>query len=201
MKILNLYAGIGGNRKLWGNEHKITSVELDENICKMYKDIFPKDDIICDDAHKFLLENFKDFDFIWSSPPCPTHSRMNFLLKNKNNYKYKYPDMKLYEEIIFLKTFFKGKYVIENVRSYYNPLIKPQESGSHYFWSNFKIPIMNNRKKVRNDKGFTLLKKMKQKDIFIKDFYKYKGDKRTILNNAIEGELGLAILEAAQNEN
>jgi DNA (cytosine-5)-methyltransferase 1 len=201
MKILNLYAGIGGNRKLWGNEHKITSVELDENICKMYKDIFPKDDIICDDAHKFLLKNFKDFDFIWSSPPCPTHSRMNFLLKNKNNYKYKYPDMKLYEEIIFLKTFFKGKYVIENVRSYYNPLIKPQESGSHYFWSNFKIPIMNNRKKVRNDKGFTLLKKMKQKDIFIKDFYKYKGDKRTILNNAIEGELGLAILEAAQNEN
>ena len=201
MKILNLYAGIGGNRKLWGNEHKITSVELDENICKMYKDIFPKDDIICDDAHKFLLENFKDFDFIWRSPPCPTHSRMNFLLKNKNNYKYKYPDMKLYEEIIFLKTFFKGKYVIENVRSYYNPLIKPQESGSHYFWSNFIIPIMNNRKKVRNDKGFTLLKKMKQKDIFIKDFYKYKGDKRTILNNAIEGELGLAILEAAQNEN
>jgi len=25
MKILNLYAGIGGNRKLWGNDHEITS--------------------------------------------------------------------------------------------------------------------------------------------------------------------------------
>ena len=28
MKILNLYAGIGGNRKLWGDEHEITAVEL-----------------------------------------------------------------------------------------------------------------------------------------------------------------------------
>lgn len=32
MKILNLYAGIGGNRKLWGNEHEITAVELDPDI-------------------------------------------------------------------------------------------------------------------------------------------------------------------------
>ena len=201
MKILNLYAGIGGNRHLWGDEHEITSVELNTDICKMYADIFPKDIIICSDAHNYLLENFKKFDFIWSSPPCPTHSRMNFLLKDKNNYKFKYPDMKLYEEVILLQTFFKGKYVIENVRSYYKPLIKPQESGGHYFWSNFNIPLMNNRKKVRNDKGFTLLKKMQEKNIIIKDFYNYKGDKRTILNNAIEGELGLAILQAAQNEN
>ena len=201
MKILNLYSGIGGNRKLWGNEHEVTAVELDENICKMYSDIFTKDIVICGDAHKYLLENFKKFDFIWSSPPCPSHSRMNFLLQNKNKYKYKYPDMKLYEEIILLQTFFKGKYVVENVRSYYNPLISPQVSGSHYFWANFNIPIINNRKKVRNDKGFTLLKKMNEKNIFIKDFYNYKGDKRTILNNAIEGELGLAILEAAQDEN
>ncbi len=27
MNILNLYAGIGGNRKLWGSTHKITAVE------------------------------------------------------------------------------------------------------------------------------------------------------------------------------
>jgi hypothetical protein len=27
MKILNLYAGIGGNRKLWGDEHEIVAVE------------------------------------------------------------------------------------------------------------------------------------------------------------------------------
>jgi DNA (cytosine-5)-methyltransferase 1 len=28
MRILNLYAGIGGNRKLWGDDHEITAVEL-----------------------------------------------------------------------------------------------------------------------------------------------------------------------------
>ena len=27
MRILNLYAGIGGNRKLWGEEHEVTAVE------------------------------------------------------------------------------------------------------------------------------------------------------------------------------
>lgn len=32
MKILNLYAGIGGNRKKWGDDHEITAVELDEEI-------------------------------------------------------------------------------------------------------------------------------------------------------------------------
>lgn len=29
MKILNLYAGIGGNRKLWGDEHEITDLKGD----------------------------------------------------------------------------------------------------------------------------------------------------------------------------
>lgn len=35
MKILNLYAGIGGNRKLWGNEHDITAVELRPEIAAL----------------------------------------------------------------------------------------------------------------------------------------------------------------------
>jgi len=55
---------------------------------------------------------------------------------------------------------------------------------------------MNSRKKVRNDKGYTLLKKMEDKGIYIENFYNYKGDKRTLLNNAIEPELGKAILDA-----
>ena len=32
MNILNLYAGIGGNRHLWGDEHNITAVELNEKV-------------------------------------------------------------------------------------------------------------------------------------------------------------------------
>jgi len=51
-----------------------------------------------------------------------------------------YPDMRLYQEIIFLQHYFKGKWVIENVISYYEPLIKPVRIQRHYFWANFPIP-------------------------------------------------------------
>lgn len=200
MKILNLYAGVGGNRKLWSNEHEITAVEYDQSIAAIYKDLYPQDNVIVDDAHEYLITNFKEFDFIWSSPPCPTHSRMNFLLNQKETFTLKYPDMKLYEEIIILKTFYKGYFVVENVKSYYDPLIPPQESGGHYFWANFDIPKIDKRKKVRNDKGYTLAKKMEEKNIIIDNFHGYKGDKRTLLNNAIEDELGLAILKQIEEE-
>ena len=181
IKVLNLYAGIGGNRKLWDNV-QVTAVENNPEIAEVYKKLFPEDEVVVGDAHKYLLEHYKEFDFIWSSPPCQTHSMCNHFLKGQGIVRY--PDMKLYEEIILLKTFYKGSWVVENVISYYNPLIKPQKSGSHYFWANFTIPVTNNRKKVRNDKG-----------IYIENFYNYKGDKRTLLNNAIEPELGKAILD------
>ena len=196
MKILNLYAGIGGNRKLWGNDHEITAVENDPDIAKIYQDFFPKDTVIVSDAHNYLLEHYQEFDFIWSSPPCPTHSRMNFLLKEKGA-KMRFPNMQLYEEIIFLANFFKGHYVVENVRSYYQPMILPQTIQSHYFWSSFKITDTGlQRKKVRNDKGCTLAVKMEQQGFQIKNFYNYKKDKRTLLNNCIEPELGKHILDS-----
>lgn len=50
MKILNLYAGIGGNRKLWGNEHDITAVEMNESSAKIYQELFPKDKVIVGNA-------------------------------------------------------------------------------------------------------------------------------------------------------
>lgn len=199
MKILNLYCGIGGNRKLWEG-HEITAVENDPDIAKIYQDFFPNDTVIVGDAHEYLQQHYKEFDFIWSSPPCPTHSRMNFLLKEKGT-EMRFPNMKLYEEILFLKHFFNGKYVVENVRSYYDPLIKPQELQSHYFWSNFPISDTGQaRKKVRNDKGMTLVVKMEQQDMKIKNFYNYKRDKRTLLNNCVEPELGLHILSALNED-
>ena len=136
MKILNLYAGIGGNRKLWQG-HKITAVEYKQEIADVYSDLFPNDDVVVCDAHEFLLEEFEKYDFIWSSPPCPTHSHTNNFLHAQGVIRY--PDMKLYEEIVFLQKWFKGKYVVENVKSYYKPLIAPYEIDRHYFWSNFVI--------------------------------------------------------------
>jgi DNA (cytosine-5)-methyltransferase 1 len=138
MKILNLYCGIGGNRKLWGDEHEITAVENVSEIAEVYKKLFPNDKVLIEDAHEYLIKHFQEFDFIWSSPPCPTHSVCNFFLKGQGIFRY--PDMKLWQEIIFLKHFFKGKYVVENVKSYYKPIIEPQAIGRHYFWANFKIP-------------------------------------------------------------
>src|SRR3990167_10912789 len=77
VKILNLYAGIGGNRRLWGDKHEITAIEYKPEIAKIYQDFFPNDKVIVADAHQYLLENFWKYDFIWSSPPCQTHSIMN----------------------------------------------------------------------------------------------------------------------------
>jgi DNA (cytosine-5)-methyltransferase 1 len=137
MKILNLYAGIGGNRKLWENVD-VTAIEINPKIAKIYQDFYPDDKVIVEDAHKYLQYHYQEFDFIWSSPPCPTHSKM-VRLHNSQGYKIKYPDMKLYEEIIFLKHWFKGKWVVENVNGYYKPLVRPHIIQRHYFWSNFFI--------------------------------------------------------------
>ena len=111
MKILNLYAGIGGNRKLWGDEHEVTAIEINPEIAAIYQDFFPNDNVVVGDAHQYLLYHYKEFDFIWSSPPCPTHSKLRYgMLGTRCGAEPCFPDMKLYEEIIFLKHHFKGKW-------------------------------------------------------------------------------------------
>ena len=145
MKILNLYAGIGGNRKLWGDEHEITAVEFDFRIAAVYADLFPNDRVIVTDAHDYLIKHFKEFDFIWSSPPCPSHSQMR---KNMSvdvmGARPLYPDLKLYEEILFLQHYFKGQWVVENVKPYYKYLIDPTFTlGRHPYWSNFPYDNIN----------------------------------------------------------
>ena len=73
VRVLNLYAGIGGNRMLWGNNFDITAVEYNPNIAKVYSNQFPNDKMIIGDAHQYLLDHYNEFDFIWSSLPCPSH--------------------------------------------------------------------------------------------------------------------------------
>ncbi len=150
MKVLNLYSGIGGNRKLWQNV-EVTAVEYNKDIAAIYADLYPNDTVIVGDAHQYLLEHYKEFDFIWASPPCPTHSGTNHFLNAQGIIRY--PDMSLYQEIIFLQHFCKAKYCIENVKSYYEPLVKPQISGRHYFWANFKIPHLKIEKTIGRMNG------------------------------------------------
>ncbi|MDA3614694.1 DNA cytosine methyltransferase [Polluticaenibacter yanchengensis] len=151
MKVLNLYACLGGNRLLW-DDCEVTAVELDPELARLYQERFPNDKVIVGDAHKYLLDHYKEFDFIWSSPPCPTHSRMRKTNTGDGERKSKacYPDMKLYEEIIFLDNFFKGKYCVENVVPYYEPLVPAQKRGRHMYWTNFPLPNDLGERKLPN---------------------------------------------------
>ena len=193
MKILNLYAGIGGNRKLWGDEHEVWAVELDYDIWNVYKKLYPNDVVIgSEDAHAYLLKFFKEFDFIWSSPPCPSHSRQRLQLQGRGLYCY--PDMRLYQEIIFLQKFFKGKWVVENVIPYYEPLIKPTATiDRHHFWSNFHItdiPVTRNHNVNRATKEELAA----YHNIVLPEGTK---DQRHLLRNAVNPEVGLHILNSA----
>ena len=143
LKVCNLYCGIGGNRKLW-EDVEVTAIENNPDIAKIYQDFFPEDTVIVTDAHQYLLEYFKEYDFIWSSPPCPTHSVCNNFLHVQGNIRY--PDMALWQEIIFLNKWFKGKFCVENVISYYKPLIPCVELDRHYFWINFNIRPFDTKK-------------------------------------------------------
>jgi DNA (cytosine-5)-methyltransferase 1 len=145
IKVLNLYAGIGGNRKLWTGDIEVTAIENVPEIAKIYQDFFPNDKVIVTDAHQYLLEHYKEFDFIWSSPPCPSHCaiRRASVVSDREQHKAIYPSMDLYQEIIFLKHYFKGFWVVENVISYYEPLIEPKKIQRHYFWSNINLTNIN----------------------------------------------------------
>lgn len=194
MKVLNLYAGIGGNRKLW-TDVEVTAVEINPDIAKIYQDFFPQDKVIVADAHQYLLEHFKEYDFIWSSPPCPTHSKFNQINKLIRG-GVKYPDMSLYQEIIYLKHWYKGKFCIENVISYYEPLIQPYELAGHYFWANFCIrPLPNITRNI--EKCHHRIKEFKETHGMDLTNYDVK-DKGKIIKNCVEPQTGLHILNESK---
>jgi len=186
MKILNLYAGIGGNRNLWGEEHKVTAVEIISDIASEYKYRNPKDEVIQTDSHQFLLHNYQDFDFIWSSPPCPSHSRLCNSQKEK-----KYAEMSLYQQIILLKSWSKGLWAIENVIPYYDYLIEPNSMiGRHPYWSNFKIDPL----KVKNI-DVSRSTKQELSDYLGMPIPRING--ALLLRNSVEPKVGKHILDCA----
>ncbi len=197
LKILNLYAGIGGNRKLW-KDVQVTAVEYDAKIAEVYEANFPQDELIVGDAHEYLLHNFKRFDYIWLSRPCQSHSsmRQNLAVRFRGTPAI-YPDFGLYEEIVFLQYNADNKtqrWSAENVNPYYEPLIKPTARiGRHLFWSNFDIPQ-------------TPAKKDNLRSAQIPDLQVHTGfdlskfrlpNKRQILRNCVHPEIGSWVLNAA----
>jgi len=201
MKILNLYAGIGGNRKLWGDDHQITSVELNADVAGVYSRYFPNDEMIIDDAHDYLLRNFDKFDFIWVSPPCQTHSKMARVNFKRYDLR-KYFDAKLWQEIVLLQQFAKCKWVVENVTPYYEPLIPPTKKVErHLFWSNFIIGTFKN-KNCPNfiDAKYDDIKRWLGYDDFEDKIYlNGNHDYTQILRNCVHPETGFYILNCALN--
>lgn len=196
VNILNLYGGLGGNRKKW--DASVTMVEMNEQIASVYKDLNVWDKVIIGDAHQYLLDHYTEFDAVWSSPPCQSHTRMMKATRHKRK---QYPDMTLYQEIIFLTHFFKGKWVVENVKPYYEPLIKPTKIiGRHYFWSNFPISDFEDKKIPGFIEMGTVAETQRLKDWlgiqYVGNIY-YGGNHcpGQVLRNCVHPDLGLHIFE------
>lgn len=195
MRVLNLYSGIGGNRKLWENV-EVTAVELEQDIAQCYSDLFPSDQVIVGDAHEYLLKNYRNFDFIWASPPCPSHSKIRMMASKRGDYEPLYPDMKLYEEVLFLQSYFDGKYVVENVVPFYEPLISPKRVvGRHCFWANFNIGNFDSEPLNIKENNVEDLESMHGFDL-----RPYKlGNKLKALRNCVHPKVGQYIMDCAQN--
>ena len=195
IKLLNNYAGLGGNRKKMSNV-EVTAVELDPKIAAVYQRENPEDKVVIGDAHQYLLDHSSEFDFYWGSPPCQGNSKM---IRSGRNRKPRYPDLRLYEEIIFLKHNFKGKWVIENVIPYYDPLIKPTAIlGRHTFWANFEITDFDppHFKNFINKQNLTAKKQLQEWLGIYYDENIYYGNNHCptqILRNCVHPDLGLHV--------
>lgn len=203
MKILNLYAGIGGNRKLWA-DCDVTAIENNPQIAEIYRDFFPDDTVIVGDAHQYLLEHYDEFDFIWASPPCPTHSILRRLGVNKGQNLAVYPDMTLYQEIVFLTYYFKGLWAVENVVPFYEYLIKPSVIlNRHPFWANFLI-AKKNFDSPMPIKGITGLTTKVRQELLGVDITDYKvsspSRKDQVLRNFVFPPIGAYILDQARQK-
>lgn len=96
---------------------------------------------------------------------------------------------------------FQGKYCVENVVSYYEPLISAEERERHLYWCNFKLPIiLSDRHKKFGDsyngKTETLTSWSQFHDY---DFTKYKGEQSVLkmARNLVDYEAGKTILDTA----
>ena len=195
MKVLILYAGIGGNRKLWDEvaDIEVTAVEYDKNIAKAYQDRFPNDKVIVTDAKQYLLEHYKEFDFIWLSPPCQSHSPFINSQYTKDSYTPKYPDMTLYQIISFLQLHGKNtKWIVENVKAYYESWIKPTAViDRHLYWSNFSISEINVEKLYTV--AHVTIDTLKDFDLSKYDI----ANKRQVIRNQVDYNVGKHIFECA----
>jgi len=195
MRILNLYAGIGGNRALWGDDHEIVAVELNPRIAAAYRQLWPNDTVIVGDAHQYLFDHHEEFDFIWSSPPCQTHTRMQLMRVKGYGESPKYPSGTLFEEIVYLANWSRSIYVVENVIPYYPQWIPgAQKIARHLYWASFTIPHYPDQREEN-------LRAIQIRELQVLHGINLDGirlpNKRQVLRNCVSPDVGLHILAAA----
>jgi len=152
IRILDLFCGVGGVARGFQNflldngiEFEYYAIDIDKRVLKAHKLLNPYSKTICRDAWSIDDKEFKEFDLIWASPPCETHSKSRFLNINAKPTK---PDMRLYNLIERLWSL-NMPFIVENVEPYYRPPIKPiVKVGRHVLWSNlcikpFKLNLQN----------------------------------------------------------
>jgi DNA (cytosine-5)-methyltransferase 1 len=199
IKVLNLYAGLGGNIFLLDeSKYDITNVEWDEKIADQLRLLKPNQIVIVADAHQYILDHYHDFDIIWTSPPCQKHSKMVKFTRHK---KASFIDGKLMEEIIFLKHFFKVKWIVENVTPYYEPYPGYRKIGRHLFWSNFEIKSFETPQQPKNFINLTTVESKNVIMDWLGIHYEnniYYGNNHCpvqILRNCVHPLIGLNIIE------
>lgn len=197
MKVLNAFCGLGGNRRLWPEDVHVTGVDSHPEVLKQYANLHPGDEVICCDAYRFIEAQFASFDFIWASPPCQTHSR---LARANCRTTPKFPDFRLYELIIFLRTWLECPFVVENVVPFYRPLVPGFKIGRHMFWSNRYIPQLS----VDSDSALLsmsldeLRKELRMESVPRLYLDNHCGEQ--VFRNCVHPELGLKILEVIREE-
>ena len=104
--------------------------------------------------------------------------------------------MKLYEEVIFLQHYYKGKFCIENVIPFYEPLVPAHKRHRHLYWTNFNLPNkLSERKNPDLARTRNVVKQLSKFHDY--DFSKYKGKQsvRKMARNLVDYEAGRTIFE------
>jgi len=208
-EVLNAWAGIGANTHNWNRDkYNITHIEINEEIAEANTELHPNDTVIQTDAKQFLVENYQDFDYIWASPPCPSHSSIAKAGAKNGQYNAKIPDMNLYGVIIFLDEYFEGDWTVENVQPFYERLDKQerekaeakqtvippaQKTSRHLFWSSHEISETSVPRSGFNKKNNQEI--MDWLGIQVDNSFDTV-EKRKVLRNCVHPKIGEAILNS-----
>jgi len=100
------------------------------------------------------------------------------------------------------KTFHKCKWVVENAKPYYSPLITPDfVINRYYFWSSDTINTNDFNETIQYTKIRDKIKFMSQLYGFDLSDYKYKMDVKKCLRNCVNPQIGKYIPEQILKQN